>query len=324
MKKTEREKQMSDTLTKSELFPMKIVKRITGLTSDTIRVWERRYGAVKPVRTDGNTRMYSEKEIRRLSLLAKLTGLGHRINGIATKSEEELEKLLSSDIRNDEPADNKTELTESGEYNHQIINKYLGLIGEFEAEKAESLLKQAALLLDMRDLVIKVLQPIISEVGKKWAAGEFNISQEHVSSEQIKRILMGLYNSLPVPPGNTSILFSTPEGHFHEFGALIGVILARLAGLNTMYVGPNLPVSEIRNLIATHSISLVVLSIAKDEGLVEDKILIEELRELKQVVDIWIGCNENSSFEVLNESEIRIFHDYELFENSLVQLKFMQ
>ena len=51
-------------------YPMRVVTRLTGLTADTIRVWERRYGAVRPERTQGNVRRYSSSEIRRLSTMA--------------------------------------------------------------------------------------------------------------------------------------------------------------------------------------------------------------------------------------------------------------
>ena len=63
----------------SGLYPMRVVSRLSGLTADTIRVWERRYQAVSPERTGGNKRRYSGSQVRRLVLLRRATELGHSI-----------------------------------------------------------------------------------------------------------------------------------------------------------------------------------------------------------------------------------------------------
>ena len=54
-------------------YAMKVVTRRTGLTSHAIRVWEKRYNAVEPERTDTNRRLYSEADIERLIDLHRAT-----------------------------------------------------------------------------------------------------------------------------------------------------------------------------------------------------------------------------------------------------------
>lgn len=80
-----------------ETYSMRSVARATGLTPDTIRAWERRYAAIEPDRTAGNTRRYSPSDIRRLSLLREATQRGHTISAIAHLQEEPLRQLLSRD-----------------------------------------------------------------------------------------------------------------------------------------------------------------------------------------------------------------------------------
>ena len=77
-------------------YSMRVVTRMTGLSADTIRAWERRYGAVVPARTDGNTRRYSASDVRRLGLLKEATDRGHRIGDIAKLSEGELAEIAGS------------------------------------------------------------------------------------------------------------------------------------------------------------------------------------------------------------------------------------
>ena len=76
------------------LYPMRVVTRLTGLHPDTIRAWERRYDAVIPQRTNGNTRMFSAGDVRRLSILRELVDHGHAIGHIASLSDEALAVLV--------------------------------------------------------------------------------------------------------------------------------------------------------------------------------------------------------------------------------------
>jgi DNA-binding transcriptional MerR regulator len=71
------------------------VSRLTGLTADTIRAWERRHDAVAPVRSEGGTRLYSESDVSRLQLLKALGERGEPIGAIATLSEAALRERLA-------------------------------------------------------------------------------------------------------------------------------------------------------------------------------------------------------------------------------------
>lgn len=67
----------------SVVHPIQVVSRLTGLSPHVIRVWEKRYGAVRPRRTGTNRRQYSDAEVERLRLLARATDAGHKIGMIA-------------------------------------------------------------------------------------------------------------------------------------------------------------------------------------------------------------------------------------------------
>ncbi len=73
-----------------------VVKR-TGLAAPTIRIWEKRYGAVKPGRTETNRRLYSAEDVTRLGLLRSLTERGHSIRNIANLELPLLQEQLAED-----------------------------------------------------------------------------------------------------------------------------------------------------------------------------------------------------------------------------------
>ncbi len=71
------------------------VSRLTGIPPDTLRVWERRYDLVKPVRSEGGGRLYSHEDVTRLGVIKRLVDNGHAIGTISDLSLEQLRERLA-------------------------------------------------------------------------------------------------------------------------------------------------------------------------------------------------------------------------------------
>jgi MerR family transcriptional regulator, light-induced transcriptional regulator len=71
------------------------VAQLTGLTADTIRMWERRYATVSPLRSEGGTRLYGDEEVTRLQLMRALTESGDPIGAIANLPTQNLRERLA-------------------------------------------------------------------------------------------------------------------------------------------------------------------------------------------------------------------------------------
>lgn len=69
----------------------------TGLSAARIRMWEKRYGAVEPKRSETRRRLYTREDLERLALLRQLTDAGHSISRIAAFSIEDLTKLAEEE-----------------------------------------------------------------------------------------------------------------------------------------------------------------------------------------------------------------------------------
>ena len=111
------------TLPDDGLYPMRVAARLTGLSPDLIRAWQRRYGAVEPVRTDGNARRFRAVDVRRLALLKELVEQGHTIKDVAALDEAALASLRrdTTDLAEapDYPADTRSST-------RRLIDAYLG------------------------------------------------------------------------------------------------------------------------------------------------------------------------------------------------------
>ncbi len=80
--------------TSDEVFGISAVSRLTGISPHVLRIWERRYGVVEPIRSESRHREYSRDDIRRLTLVKALVDHGNSIRHVAKLSTSQLEDLL--------------------------------------------------------------------------------------------------------------------------------------------------------------------------------------------------------------------------------------
>src|SRR5512147_3272600 len=77
-----------------DAYPLRTVATMTGLTPDLIRVWEKRYQVVAPIRGARGARLYTAGDIAHLRLLARAVGGGRAIGDVAALRPAELERLV--------------------------------------------------------------------------------------------------------------------------------------------------------------------------------------------------------------------------------------
>lgn len=237
MKRPEHE--IHDQETKTPRHPIQVVSRRTGLSSDVIRVWERRYGAVTPARAGGR-RIYSDADIRRLSLLQRVTDAGRRISDVADLDDGYLLQLVEEDRQGGalfaEPAagGNRVEV---------LIEDALQATRSLDPERLRQVISTAAIELSQTHLLEQMLVPFLRRIGDAWKKGTLRIGQEHMASAVVRQFLMTMLNRSS--KGGPSILFTTPSGHQHELGVLMAAITAESEGWSALYLGPETPAEEL-------------------------------------------------------------------------------
>ena len=90
------------------LYKIGAVSKITNISVDTLRIWERRYAVVVPIRSKNADRLYQSSDINRLTLVKMLVDRGHSIGTVARLSNDELNKRLSEHDNNTLNSDNKS------------------------------------------------------------------------------------------------------------------------------------------------------------------------------------------------------------------------
>jgi DNA-binding transcriptional MerR regulator/methylmalonyl-CoA mutase cobalamin-binding subunit len=256
--------------------PVRVVARLTGLSAHVIRIWEHRYGAVEPIRTGTNRRVYSQAEMERLSLLRDVTRAGHSISLIAKLPMERLRQLAAESSNSSaKPIRSFGERTEAV----SILNDCLTAVKALDENGLNDALKCGAIALGTLGLLNHVVAPLSQKLGDLWIEGNITTAHEHFASVLIRAFLwnfpkpFGGFKNAPV------IVVATPSGQLHELGALIVAAAATNLGWQVKYLGASLPAADIAGAAWQTRARAVALSIVYPE---DDPELAGELNLLRQ------------------------------------------
>lgn len=81
----------------SPLYRIGAVSKATAIPVSTLRIWQTRYGAFSPVKTEGNQRLFAEHDVSKALLLKQLSAAGHGIGSIAHLQLAQLRQLCHTD-----------------------------------------------------------------------------------------------------------------------------------------------------------------------------------------------------------------------------------
>ncbi|HOE28039.1 MAG TPA: MerR family transcriptional regulator [candidate division Zixibacteria bacterium] len=261
------------------LYPIRVVAAKTGLSAHLIRMWERRYGAVEPSRTNTRRRLYSESDVRRLTLLRRATQAGAAIGQIATLPEDDLESLVASYEQLGAVRGAGAPGPPAPGY---FVRLALEAVADLDARRLESVLLQASVALGRIVLLQEVVMPLLDRVGTEWSGGRLKIAHEHLASSTLRSFLGHLAETAAAEQDAPLLLTTTPAGQVHEFGALVSTVAAASVGWRTAFLGPNLPAEDIAGAARQTSARAVALSIIYPP---DDARLADELRTLRRLLD---------------------------------------
>lgn len=299
-------------------YPIRAASRMTGLSIDTLRAWERRYQAVAPLRGERG-RAYTDAHIRRLHLLRDAVDRGHAIGQVASFADSDLERLLAA------PAEIERAAKPAGteQVGMDGLQSVVAAIESFDYAAANSQLGKLAALLPVHALVGEVVLPLMRIVGDRWHRGALSVAQEHMASAILRNLLGGLARLYAPHSRSARILFATLSGDLHEFGILAAAMLAAEAGFEPLYLGPNLPAREIVAAAERTNPKAVVLGITASEVV---PAAMEEIRlvvsKLPKSTELWLGGSEvQRVLPAVRRARVFALESFEELDMHLARLK---
>jgi DNA-binding transcriptional MerR regulator/methylmalonyl-CoA mutase cobalamin-binding subunit len=252
------------------------VERDTGLSKDTLRMWERRYGFPTPGRDTNGERVYPVSQVQRLQLIRRLMDRGYRPGKIMLLGLADLATLGS--------------VTESMREPRQDIEIFLRLIQAHQLPELRRHLSQTLMRQGLQRFVIDTIAPLNHSVGEAWMRGEFAIFEEHLYTEQVHSVLRNAVASMQ-PQGRTPrVLLTTFPNEPHSLGLLMLEALLVVEGASCVPLGTETPLAEIARAADAHRVDIVALSFS---AAFNDKHAAMGLTELRAMLAgqilIWAG-----------------------------------
>jgi len=222
------------------LFSISQLSQYSGIKAHTIRIWEQRYQALTPSRSEGNTRYYDNTQLRRILNISSLLNLGFKVSDVCKKSDEQLFKLVK-DAKKNIVTDESQEF-----YISQLVSSSLTFNETLFNQTFEDYLNQNGL----EKTYLNIIYPTLQRIGLLWATNNIPPAQEHFTSNLFRLKLFSAINELPEVQKNADkwLLF-LPEDEFHELGLLFSYYQIKKAGKNAFYLGTNVPMVSLTEAV---------------------------------------------------------------------------
>jgi DNA-binding transcriptional MerR regulator len=162
------------------------VAKMTGLSTENLRVWEKRYRLISPQRGSNRYRLYSEEDVDLLKYLISEINLGQSIGELASLGRDE----ILNRMRQEKAQAPKAEILEHDPLIGEL-EKFLLAIDRAAFEKR---LNEILALLPFDVVFQRVLVPLQIRIGELWFDEKIGVAVEHYVTTQVKQKLFAAMN----------------------------------------------------------------------------------------------------------------------------------
>lgn len=253
------------------MLTIKRAAAATGIPEATLRAWERRYAVFSPTRTPAGYRLYDEPTLAALREMNELVLAGWAPRQAAAEVADRRERRHG--VRED------TAAVPGDADPHAWAEELIVAAGRIDPYRLSELLDEAFSRASAETVVGQWLLPALREVGSAWEAGEVSIAGEHLLSHAVLRRLCAAYEAAGSGRTGERVVVGLPAGARHELGALAFAVLARRAGANVLYLGPDLPGPEWLAAVERHDAAIAVVVVPTTRDLAAASEVVAALRD---------------------------------------------
>jgi len=264
------------------MYRIRRAAELAGVTSELLRAWERRYGLVAPLRTEGGYRVYSDEDVRILRGAKRLVDGGRSIAEVAQLPRTQI--LEAALLLPPSPAPSRVVPSSinvgGGVFDlTPTIDEAIAAIANFDQGRLESALFRVMALghLPSEEICEAFLLPLLRSIGDEWEAGRMSIAAEHFGSSIIRSKILRLIESDRAKAGAAAVVCACPAGEEHEGALLAFAVSASREGMRVIYLGADTPVADIIAAAVRTSANLVALSITRPLQEIDARSLVVDL-----------------------------------------------
>lgn len=241
------------------------LSRRVGVSPELLRAWERRYGLLRPTRSQGGFRLYSttdEQRVRRMLALQQ-QGLSPAVAAQTVADEADTADVAADALR-------------------QALTEALDRFDEAAANRA---FDRALGTLSLDTLLREIVLDYLTDLGERWSSGQATVAQEHFATNVLRGRLLGLARDWGQGGGPLTLL-ACPPGELHDLGLICFGLALRARGWRIAFLGTDTPIDTLTQTADNLHPELVVLTTTTPQRLSRVR---SELRRLSETTRLAVA-----------------------------------
>jgi len=260
------------------VFPIRTVSTITGVNAITLRAWERRYGLLKPLRTDSGHRLYTQEDIDLIQRVTELLEKGVSISQAKNKLNQEHAPKGAAET---------TEQTTSDQWrNYQ--RRMFNAVVRFDSHALDNVYNETLSLYPVDLVTRQLITPVLKTLGERWLTESGAVAEEHYFGIYLRNKMGARFHHHSANNRGPILIAACLPGEHHELGLMLFGLAALDFGFRVILLGADMPITDLVVPVARSGAAAIVLS---GSVRVADETLSEQLRTLieKAKVPVFIG-----------------------------------
>lgn len=220
------------------VFSIKDLENLTGIKAHTIRIWEKRYNVLEPMRTDTNIRFYDLAALQKILNITLLHNHGYKISKISKLNTEKIAQLVR-------------EIVNEKSVKHHAINAFKMAMMNFDQTLFFNTYNNLLTEKSFREVFYDVFIPLMNEIGLLWQSDTISPAHEHFISYLIKqKLLINTEKVQIVEPTRNDKIFVLflPLNEIHELGLMYLNYEVLVHGYKCIYLGESVPITSLKDI----------------------------------------------------------------------------
>ena len=262
------------------IFSIKDLENLSGIKAHTIRIWEKRYNVLEPMRTESNIRYYDLASLQKLLNITLLHNHGYKISKISKYPEETIPSLVR-------------EIISEKSAKHHAINAFKIAMMNFDQtlffNTYNSLLSEKS----FREIFYDVFIPLMNEIGLLWQTDTITPAHEHFITYLIKqKVLINtekLQNAEPIKTDKVFVLY-LPLNEIHELGLMYLNYEIVFHGYKSIYLGESVPMESLKDIkkYFDNIVYISYLTVEPNKDLVNNYVNKINTEILDETSELWL------------------------------------
>lgn len=279
-------------------YSIKELEVLTGIRAATLRMWEKRYGIITPLRTQTNIRFYGNTHLKLLLNVNILNRNGIKISHIA--------KMNSAEI-----AEKVKDLSFVKTGDDDLFDALIVSMIDLDETLFHQAFYKAVARLGFEDTINRIIFPFFGRIGIMWQIDSINPAQEHFISNMVRQKLIAAIDNATtkISASAKKVLMFLPESELHELGMLFLNYLLKNKGYRTIYLGQAVPLTDLPKILEISDPDILVTNVSNSMSIGDVTTFINKFKSVPPSKKVYI------SNAAVYEEQPELPSNFKIFKN---------